>query len=308
MEANLRHSWLISMLAAMSLLVYMTLAPGSKTVHEFQTEQPALTQLNNGVLAAGYAGLGEGWGLQVLRTLTRIYAVSGVCALELPSLLGSNPVSAAESQEPDQSSAAAGKPILIYCTHSTESYVPDDGVERTEGRPGLIMEVARTLGDELEKLGFDVTISEELHDWPDFTNSYGHSRVTVQDYLALHPDAAAIIDVHRDAFPDGSAVTTKVNGTEAAPVLLILGTDQRKPHPNWRENLEFATRLNETAKKDYPGLVRGIRTKAGVYNQDLSVRSILIEFGTDGNKLSQAKTSALAIAQVIARTAGSDDN
>jgi len=308
MELNPNRLAFLVLVTGLVLIVYIATISIRTPEQGYLNLRPASADLSTAVFAAAYAGLGEGWGLQGLKTLVQLYGASGVCAIELPALLGSVPVQAAVLPPPQSIPVvASGKPVLIYCTHSTESYIPDGGAERTEGRPGLILEVARTLGDELVAQGYAVTVSEELHDWPDFTASYNHSRRTVEDFLQLHPDAAAIIDVHRDAFPEGGAVTTKVNGATAAPVLLIVGTDQRKPHPHWQDNMVLAGKIQAVAEKDYPGLVRGVRAKAGVYNQDLSTRALLIEFGTDGNSLEQAQTSARSVAKVLAAVIGSDE-
>lgn len=306
MELNLNRVGLISLMLMAVLFGYVTIMSGYRPVTGRNIILANQDKTNLAVLAGGYAGLGEGWGRQVLRLGLELYTTSGVYALELPEL------SAASAEQPVNTSPAAVSPaavkgdILIYCTHSTESYTPDGGEERTQGRPGLIMEVARRLGSDLEKQGFSVTVSEELHDWPDFTNSYSYSRRTVENYLKLHPDTRAVIDVHRDAFPKGGATVNQVDKEEVAPVLLVVGTDQRKPHPNWKENMALADKVNEIAQKRCPGLVRGVRPKAGVYNQDLSTRALLIEFGTDGNTLKQATNSASYMAAVLGEVLGSD--
>lgn len=308
MELNLRYFPAMIMLLGLTIFAALVSSIAISGAG-FILEPPSVqVHVSSAVMAAGYAGLGDGWGLQAVRKLIRFQDSSGIYALELPVMANSPPSTIAPVKFPEASPTAAnGKAVLIYCTHTTESYLPDDKVNRTEGRPGLILEVARTLGSELAAQGYAVTVSEELHDWPDFTASYSHSRRTVEDYLQLYPNTVAIIDVHRDAFPEGGAVKTKVNGAAAAPVLLIVGTDQRKPHPQWRENLQLANRVKEKARTTFPGLVKGVRSKAGVYNQDLSTRAMLVEFGTDGNSLKEAKESATALAKVLAQVIGSDD-
>lgn len=308
MELNLSRLRFLGILIGLLIAGYITaiFTPASNIGN--LNYQPVRGELSIPVMAAGYAGLGEGWGLKLTRSLLESYSRTGWCAFELPVLWSSSAAKAAPIPTPAAVSVnSGGRAVLIYCTHSTESYVPDGGVERTEGRPGLILEVAHTLGSELEQQGYAVTVSEELHDWPNFTSSYSHSRRTVEDFLQLHPDPAAIIDVHRDAFPDGGAITTKADGEEAAPVLLIVGTNKRQNHPHWQRNLDFANQIYATAQDAYPGLVRGVRPKAGVYNQDLSPRSILIEFGTDGNTLKQAQTSARSMGKTLGQIIGSDE-
>ena len=52
-----------------------------------------------------------------------------------------------------------------------------------------------------------------------------------------------------------------INGKRCAPILIIVGTSERKPHPNWKENLAFAQAIYEAGEARYPGLIKGVRTK-----------------------------------------------
>jgi stage II sporulation protein P len=110
----------------------------------------------------------------------------------------------------------------------------------------------------------------------------------------------ALFDIHRDSIPGeskGSGI--RVNGLKAARILIIVGTDERKDHPHWRENLNFAQRLYTASEKLYPGLIKGVRTRAGTYNQEYHDHALLLEFGSDCNSLQEACYSAQLFSKVL---------
>lgn len=193
-----------------------------------------------------------------------------------------------------------GRVVTLYCTHSGESYVPDSGKTRVEG-PGLVTRVAAHLGATLQQKGIEANFVNTIHDQPDFNKSYTNSRKTVARVVANEKSSLlALFDIHRDSIP-GATEGTKVNikGRNAAPILIIVGTDERKAHPHWKQNLQFAQKLHQQAAKDYPGLVKGVRTKSGTYNQEYFKGALLLEFGTDYNSLEECFYSSELFADVL---------
>ncbi len=190
--------------------------------------------------------------------------------------------------------------VYFYCTHSAESYIPDSGQAKLEGKQGLINTVAKTLAESCKKQGLQGIFKNKIHDFPDYDKSYTLSRETVKNITDKDPKALAIFDVHRDSIPGTkSAPRIKINGKSSAQILIIVGTNERKPHPNWRQNLAFANKLAKTGEKMYPGLIRGVRTKAGTYNQEYNNHALLLEFGSDYNTLEEAKYAAELFAKVL---------
>jgi len=190
--------------------------------------------------------------------------------------------------------------IYLYCTHSAETYVPDSGTAKLDGQRGLVNKVAAILAHESEKNGLPAAYIDTIHDFPDYNKSYTNSRQTVSDIVEENRDVAAIFDIHRDSIPDvHQASTIKINGEKCAQILIIVGTDERKPHPNWRKNQRFAQELYQQAEKMYPGLIKGVRTKAGTYNQEFHEHALLLEFGTDYNTLGEAGNAAKYFSKVL---------
>ena len=190
--------------------------------------------------------------------------------------------------------------VKFYCTHSGESYIPDSGQARTEGRRGLINNIAAHIANELNNKGIEAGFIDTIHDFPEYNQSYTNSRETVKMITESDERISAIFDVHRDSIPGlETAKTVKIDDKTSAQILIIVGTDQRKSHPKWRENMAFAGSLYETAEKMYPGLIKGVRTKAGTYNQEFHNHALLLEIGSDYNSLSEAKYAGELFADVL---------
>lgn len=187
---------------------------------------------------------------------------------------------------------ATNKPrhVVLYNTHTDESYVPNSGVESQPGA-GDVYQVAATLGGALEKSGVSVSQSVNAHD-PHDINAYSRSRRTVIQLLKQQPDAA--FDIHRDSAPGESYVTT-VNGIEVGRIMIVVG----RSNPNFETNLDFAAQIKDATDALYPGLMRGIFIGQGNYNQDLYPTALIFEMGSQGTPINDAFKSANCLADAI---------
>ena len=70
-------------------------------------------------------------------------------------------------------------------------------------------------------------------------------------------------------------------------------------YPNWKENFKLAVKLQQTIEKMYPTLARPIMLMSKNYNQSLTTGSLLIEFGTEANSLTEAEYSANLVADAL---------
>lgn len=194
--------------------------------------------------------------------------------------------------------------IAIYCTHMSETYRPDsDNATHIKGGRGLVNDVTSTLADSLRRLGYSVIFDDTIHDSPDFNLAYVNSRQTAMRILEQEPNLVLMLDIHRDSVPSNQGPSVvEINGRKAAGILLIVGSADRRPNPNWQANLHFAQALQKNAEQLYPGLVRAVRVKPGTYNQDLFSPSILIEMGNEYNSYAEASYSAELMAEIIDET------
>lgn len=194
----------------------------------------------------------------------------------------------------------ANKKVFIYCTHSAESYIPASGKARLEGKKGLVHTVAQNMQKSISSRGLAAEFIDKIHDYPDYDQSYTNSRSTVKQLLEDNDNVLALFDVHRDSLPGiTKAPTITAAGRKSARILIIVGTDERKPHPAWKKNLAFAKALHEQGEKMYPGLIKGVTTKAGTYNQEFHPRALLFELGSDYNTLEEANNAAQLFSDVL---------
>jgi stage II sporulation protein P len=182
--------------------------------------------------------------------------------------------------------------ILIYSTHTDESYIPSDG-SHTKPANGGIVDVAQTFKDALESKGISAIHDRTPHD-PHDSAAYRRSRKTAVNMIRKYMPVVAVFDIHRDAVP-GHVYATKVAGEDMTKVRIVVGSKNQ----NRKANEELAYKIKAVADKAYPGLMKDIYIGAGAYNQELSPRSLLFEFGTHENSKESAKRSATYLADVI---------
>ena len=196
-----------------------------------------------------------------------------------------------EALEPEKMS------VLIYCTHTYESY---DGKADENGR-GQVLTAAHHLADTLTSVyGVGAVVSDTVHDSPDWYKSYTNSKATAAELISQYPDADLVIDLHRDSGVSKEDCTVSVEGKNAATLLLVVGSDVTLDHPNWEQNWETAKEVGEAIDAVSPSLLRGIRVQKGRYNQHLSTNCILLEVGTDLNTAAEAEYSVELTAKAIA--------
>ncbi len=202
--------------------------------------------------------------------------------------------------------------VLIYHSHSTESYNLLDVGYYTESSGSKTTDVARNMvrvGDEicriLEARGIGVIHDTEIHD-TSYNEAYSSSRQSVIKYLEEYPTIEITIDVHRDSitYSDGTKVkpTVVVNGKKAARMMIISGCEYGSVEnfPDWEYNLRFACAVTEKLNTMYTDIMRPILFSERKYNMDLTKNSFLLEIGTDANTLEEACYSARLFANALA--------
>lgn len=205
--------------------------------------------------------------------------------------------------------------ILIYHTHTTESYKPSSANEykildssvRTLNLQYSVARVGKELANILsKKYGYKVYHSTEINDYPEYKGSYTRSLKVIEDYKKKYPDIKVFLDIHRDAYNSkGSNLkfVSKINGINFAKIMLVVGTNQLGLyHPDWEKNLSFALRLQRNIMSISPTIVRPIDLSPARYNQHISPTSIIIEIGSNGNTLNEALASCHILAKALDQT------
>ena len=131
-------------------------------------------------------------------------------------------------------------------------------------------------------------------------------KAIIETDLAQYPSIRMVLDIHRDAAADANGdplpLTATFSGEDYAQVMLVVGTDEGGlPHPNWQQNLSCALKLQALMNRDWPGLCRDLDLRRERFNQNQTPGSLLVEFGTDGNTLSQALRSAEVFGQSLSQ-------
>lgn len=200
------------------------------------------------------------------------------------------------------------KNILIFHTHSCESYTPSEkypytqtGNYRTTDLNYTVTRVGTELENYLKQYNLNVTHDTSYHDYPSYNGSYTRSLQTVENMLQT-TSSDIIIDLHRDAIgsrPD-YAPTVKIGEDYCAQIMFVIGTNEGGLwHPNWNQNLKFAIKIQEKAEEMYPGLFKPIMLTKSRYNQHTGKYANIIEVGATGNTLEQCLNSMKYLSSVM---------
>ena len=204
--------------------------------------------------------------------------------------------------------------VLLYHTHTTEGYeILDrdwyacDTSSRTEDSSRNIVRVGVAVAEELEKAGFSVIHDKTVHDRK-YSGSYDRSRETVKRYLEENPQIKVVIDIHRDAIQENDGTKIKavreINGRKAAQIMIIAGAEgggKVTDFPHWRDNLSFALKLHSSCETVADGIMRPMMFCYRKYNMDETPYSLLVEFGSEANTLSEAVYSGELFGKALAR-------
>ena len=213
-----------------------------------------------------------------------------------------------------QISLGEGPQILIVHTHGSEAYSQSDGdvyqesdSYRTTDCSHNVVQVGEDVATVFRAHGFQVIHDPTLFDYPAYNGAYERSGAAVTQWLKKYPSIQVVLDVHRDALEGSNGEIYKLVSEEAgqkvAQVMFVLGTDGGgSSHPNWRNNLALAVRLQQNLVRGYSDLARPIVLRNSRYNQQLLPGSLLVEFGGHGNTLSEARAAARLWADNVART------
>lgn len=202
--------------------------------------------------------------------------------------------------------------VLIMHTHTTETYEPYERENfdssfnyRTTDPSKNMVAVGDKIAEELEKNDIGCIHDSTIHDYPSYNGSYDRSAETVKNILNEYPSIKVVLDIHRDAIGSSDNIiqpVVEINGKEAAQVMIISGCDDgTMDMPDYMKNFRFASLLQQQMSSDYDGFTRPILFDYRNYNQELTSGSILIEVGSHGNTIEQAKYSGELIGKSLAK-------
>lgn len=209
---------------------------------------------------------------------------------------------------------SVGKPrVLIVHTHGTEAYSDSgaiycDDIEdyaRSADTQKNVVAVGRVISDILSQRGIETLHCTVMHDGTQYKDSYSRAEQTIRKYLAEYPSIELVIDVHRDAIVRSNGDIVRpiaVQGNDpVAQVMCVVGSDLGgELHDGWEGNLSLALKLRQLLNQKCRNICRPTMLRPNSYNQELSKYSLLLEIGSSGNSLEEAKAAAVIVAETIA--------
>ncbi len=200
--------------------------------------------------------------------------------------------------------------VLIIHTHTTESYTPSEKynytpseTDRTTDLNYNMVSVGEVIYNHLTENGINTIHDKTINDHPSYSQSYSKSLKLVQGYMQKYPSIKIVIDVHRDAIVTKSGTKMRPVAsfdTPCAQVMTVVGTnDSGLNHPQWQTNLAFVLKLQHEMNTLYPSLARPINLRRERFNHHLAPYAFILEVGTNGNTLDEAKEGALLFSKSL---------
>lgn len=215
-------------------------------------------------------------------------------------------------REEDSHAGYVGKKVLIYHTHTYESYAQVEGDRyqqtekwRTTDSAYNVVAVGKALAAHLRLLGMEVIHDTTAFEPPTLDDAYERSLAMLEERTAQGESYDLYIDLHRDAVASASAIkrTVNIGGEEVARFMVLVGkgtTGGYAQKPNWEKNLLIAQRITDALNAQCDNLARNVKIKTGRFNQHVADACVLIECGMNTNTLSEVLAGVPYLAQAIA--------
>ena len=193
--------------------------------------------------------------------------------------------------------------IYVYNSHQLENY-DNSNLEIYGITPNVLM-ASYLLKEKLNNKGISTIVEDtnlteflELNNW-NHSMSYKASRIFMLDKQNTYKSLKYYIDIHRDSINKEQS-TVIINDKPYAKILFVVGLE----HKNYQKNLDLANQINKLFNKHYKGLSRGILKKEGagvngIYNQDISPNTMLIEVGGVDNNIDEVLNTINAISDIL---------
>jgi len=208
--------------------------------------------------------------------------------------------------------------VLIVHTHGTESFSSETPYysdtfnhPRSEDVSQNVVAVGKVLCDELNKRQIPTVHCETMHDKESYIAAYDRSAESIKHYLEKYPSIKYVFDVHRDSMIRSDLTklrpVTLQNGKPCAQIMMIIGSDEKGAgdYP-WEQNLALAVGIQQELSSKNAGIARKLYLRGASYNQQYAAHGLLLEIGSCGNTLAEAKEAARAFAYAFEKTIKKD--
>ncbi len=202
--------------------------------------------------------------------------------------------------------------VLIVHTHGTEGfsekgtcfYNDSFNTPRSEDVSKNVVAVGKVLTEALNKKGIPAVQCEIMHDKESYISAYERSSESIQEYLAKYPSIKYVFDVHRDSLIQSDLTklrpVTLNDEKPCAQLMMIIGSSEKSGIDyDWTANLVLAEAIQKNLFSDTVGVARQLYLRGATYNQQYAKYGLLLEIGSCGNTLEEAKNAALAFADAF---------
>lgn len=201
--------------------------------------------------------------------------------------------------------------VLIIHTHGTEAYAAEnggaaDGFRSTDTETNIVA-VGKAFAEKLAECGVRAYHCETMFDEEEYISAYERSAKAVLEYRERYPDIAYVLDIHRDAVIRENGAAVRSDGGCGAQLMIVCGTDEMgADFPDWRDNFAFGAAYQRRLWDRESRIVRHMNLRSASFNQQLCDRYLLLEVGTCGNTVEEAKASARIAAEELADLISAD--
>ena len=203
--------------------------------------------------------------------------------------------------------STGGSKILIYHTHSQETFADSDNDSSTS-----IVGIGRYLTEILNNKYKIPTMHHEgvydlINGKLDRSEAYEFAKPEVEQILAENPSIEVVIDLHRDGVADTTHLVTEINGKPTAQIMFFNGLSRTRvngdlagmANPYLQDNLAFSLQMKIAAETKYPGFARRNYLRGYKYNMDLMPRMLLIEAGAQTNTVEEMRNAMEVLADLL---------
>lgn len=203
--------------------------------------------------------------------------------------------------------STSGSKILIYHTHSQETFADSDNDPSTS-----IVGIGRYLTEILNNKYKIPTMHHEgvydlINGKLDRSEAYEFAKPEVEQILAENPSIEVVIDLHRDGVADTTHLVTEINGKPTAQIMFFNGLSRTRvngdlagmANPYLQDNLAFSLQMKIAAETKYPGFARRNYLRGYKYNMDLMPRMLLIEAGAQTNTVEEMRNAMEVLADLL---------
>ena len=215
-------------------------------------------------------------------------------------------------KDPYSNTDSSNPIVYLYNTHQSEEYASNE-LQTYNVKPTVMM-ASYILREKLNRNGISTIVEEndvteflKTNNW-NYASSYKVTKLLMQDAYNKNNSLKYFVDLHRDSVKK-SISTVTIHDKKYAKILFIAGLENK----DYALNLKMIEALDKSFNEKYPGLSRGIYKKQGkgvngVYNQDFSPNTILIEIGGQDNTIDEVFNTCEAISEVLTEYIKGDKN